>query len=193
MTISTGVVYALMTLLAVDMTITAYKGARDGHLRMYRRLRWRHFVWAIVLLQVVTATYLALAINVPGMTWSWLNLLSTSGGNIYLMPMTGTPWMAVPFFVVLLLALPVVVTIEERLFRGGTRGWRDAAWRSVLFGLCHAIVGVQIGACLAIIWCGLFYSWCYLRATLAEAMLQHLAYNVSLFAIVMGAVLVRAV
>jgi hypothetical protein len=69
----------------------------------------------------------------------------------------------------------------------------------VLFGLAHAVVGIPIGAALALSIGGLYLTWCYLERwretrSESEALLEstraHLAYNLTIIGLVLASLLV---
>ncbi|MGH2685408.1 MAG: hypothetical protein ACRDJP_08085 [Actinomycetota bacterium] len=168
--------------------------ARRAHVvRLIRGIKPRHVVPVPLILAAVLAAALAL-MEVPGLDWGWWTALGGFGN-----PVTGGTertvgtvfeWLVPLLFVVLLLpALPLLAEREEQVFRRGDehRSIAGRATRGVGFGLVHAVMGIPLGAALALSIGGWYFSWCYLRgyragdrsqlAALAESTRAHLAYN----------------
>jgi hypothetical protein len=121
------------------------------YLAYYRRIRLRHAGLAVLTIVAVLASAVALA-YVPApldswIWWSWLLAAGQAGGNIVALPLSQW-WLAVIFVPLLVLALPLLAYVEERIFRAGTRSWFEAFWRSLIFGSVHIIVGVPLGLAL---------------------------------------------
>ncbi len=144
----------------------------------------------------------ALLLAVPGLAWSWTELLGTAGSNVVVgqvSPSTApdphwvfavAPWVY-PFL--LLLALPRLVVIEERLFR---RGVERSAWRRwvmpMAFGVSHALVGIPLAGVVSLAGAGVVFQRRYLATlrvhgrglAVLDVAALHLAYNVVLIALV---------
>lgn len=167
-------------------------------------LRPRHFLLAVpTLVAVITAA--VLLFHVPGLSFGWWTAIGGEGNPVF---GTARPSAVGPldvvfpfvFGVLLLLGLPLLVEGEEWVFRRGAEHRSQAAnlWRAVLFGLVHAVVGVPIAAALALSVGGGYLTWCYLRVwrvtgspqlALLESTRAHLAYNLVIVALVLGALL----
>jgi hypothetical protein len=164
-----------------------------------RRLGWRH-VWPIPL---VLAAVLAVAYTlmlVPGLDWGWWSALGGDGNPVFGSSdqTAGTAWeWALPlcFIALLIPGLPLFANAEERLFRTGAERWstRRRVVKTLQFGLVHALIGIPIGAALALSLGGAYFMWTYLRTYRAtgspnEATLEstaaHTAYNGVLVAVV---------
>jgi hypothetical protein len=102
------------------------------------------------------------------------------------------------FGVLLILGMPLLVEAEEWVFRRGaeTRTKWGNLRRAVFFGLVHAVVGIPIGAAVALSVGGVYLTWCYLRGwqasgseegALLESTRAHLAYNLTIVLIVVVA------
>ncbi len=114
----------------------------------------------------------------------------------------GTVWewiIPLTFMCLLLPALPLFAYAEERMFRAGAQGWsrQRRAAKVVQFGLIHAIIGIPLGAALALSIGGAYFMWVYLRsyrtdvdqqlATL-ESTAAHTVYNGLIIVLVIVAV-----
>ena len=177
--------------------------AHGKTLSVVRGLRWRHFARAvpIVLLIVPTAWVL---IQLPVLSFGWWSMIGGEGNPVVGVTERdyGIVSVVIPLFFIglLIVGLPLLVSREEWVFRRGAerRGTVDNVARSVLFGLAHAVVGIPIGAALALSIGGLYLTWCYLegwRETRSQTMAllastrAHLAYNLTIIAMVLVSLL----
>ena len=177
--------------------------ARAHVLELLRGLRPRHFILAIPVLGAVLAVATPL-LAVPGLDFGWWTALGGEGnpavgvGRPSATPGPLETIIPVVFVSMLLIGLPLLVEGEEWVFRRGAqhRGRAANARRSVLFGLVHALIGVPIGVALALSVGGFYFTWAYLRvwratgsedAALAESTRSHLAYNLTIAALVIVA------
>jgi hypothetical protein len=160
-------------------------------LEIVRGLRTRHFLLAVAVLVLVVGAMLALFL-VPGMSFGWYSAIGGEGNPVFGASerTAGTPLeVIIPtvFIALLVPALPLLVEREEQLFRMGSEHRTGAARsvRAVKFGLVHAVIGIPIGAALALSVGGWYLTWAYLRgyraggpqAALLESTRSHLAYN----------------
>jgi hypothetical protein len=166
-----------------------------------RGLRPRHFLFAWPALAAVLAMSVAL-VQVPGLDWGWWTAIGGTGnpvvGSTTRTQGTVLEW-AVPvaFLLLLVPALPLLVEREEQAFRAGSE--RRSRWgqvrAAVVFGLVHALVGIPVGVALALSVGGAYLTWAYLRgyrrggpaAGLLESTRAHLAYNLTIVALVLAA------
>ena len=177
--------------------------AHGKTLSVVRGLRWRHFARAvpIVLLIVPTAWVL---IQLPVLSFGWWSMIGGEGNPVVGVTERdyGIVSVVIPLFFIglLIVGLPLLVSREQWVFRRGAerRGTVDNDARSVLFGLAHAVVGIPIGAALALSIGGLYLTWCYLegwRETRSQTMAllastrAHLAYNLTIIAMVLVSLL----
>jgi len=123
--------------------------------------------------------------------WSWLSLWGAETCNINVKPMTYGKWSAVPYMLILAAALPSICAWEEGVFRAGTSGWLNAAWRSAAFGLVHWTAGCPLSACAAIGTVGLWFSYLYMSAGLVQCVATHIAYNGIVLCCVFAGVLAK--
>jgi hypothetical protein len=58
------------------------------------------------------------------------------------------------------------------MFRGGAEGWSTGrrVFKTIQFGMIHALIGIPIGAALALSIGGAYFMWVYLRRFKATAM-----------------------
>lgn len=138
------------------------------YLAMIRSIRPRHAAIALPTAVVVLSIFFALR-RLPAdnpLLFSWLNELGEQGTNTIAVPFyTFGPEFGILWGLMLVLALPILALVEERIFRRGTRTRRDVLTRSMIFGLAHCIVGVPLGVgLLALPIGGVVFSLEYLRA-----------------------------
>ena len=172
-----------------------------------RGIAWRH-VWPIPF--VLTAILLVAwpLLLVPGLDWGWWSALGGDGNPVFgsSTATTGTvfEWVIPLAFMALLIpALPLFAHAEERSFRTGAEGW---SWskrtvKVVQFGLVHALIGIPIGAALALSVGGAYFMAVYLHRyaqvhSATEATLDstraHTAYNGAIIMVVLIVVLIGA-
>jgi len=76
--------------------------------------------------------------------------------------------------------LPLIVTIEEVIFRLNTATWPEGILRSVTFGLVHFALGMPTLALLEATSAGILFTALYFRGGLEAAILLHLAIDIVL-------------
>jgi hypothetical protein len=165
-------------------------------------LRLHHFLLGVPVLVAVITTAVLL-FHVPGLSFGWWTAIGGEGNPVFGTARPGAVGpleVVVPivFGLLLLLGLPLLVEGEEWVFRRGAEQRSPAAnlRRAVLFGLVHAVIGVPLAAALALSVGGLYLTWSYLRVwratgsprlALLESTRAHLAYNLVIVALVLGA------
>ena len=175
--------------------------------KVWHNTGWRH-LWPVpLLLTAVIAAATALML-VPGLDWGWWSAMGGDGNPVFgsSQATAGTMWewlIPVLFITLLLPALPLFAYAEERLFRTGAEDWsgQRRALKVVQFGLIHAVIGIPIGAALALSLGGAYFMWVYLRcyadtrdrvdATI-ESTTAHAVYNVMIILVVIIGVLIGA-
>ena len=173
--------------------------ARRHSVEILRGLRPHHFVLAVPVLGLVVAAF-ALLLLIPGMSFGWFTAIGGEGNPVFgsSESTAGTPLeviIPIVFMALLVPALPLLVEREEYLFRRASEHRSTAAriGRGVVFGLVHAVIGIPIGAALALSIGGWYFTWAYLRgyraggpeAALLESTRSHLAYNAIIVTLVL--------
>jgi hypothetical protein len=199
--------FAVLAFVGVRLAQAAHVSvlSRSRMWLLVRGVRLRHVLLAIPVLAAVVAVALAL-FTVPGLSWGWWTALGGEGNPVFGTSKStqGSPFeVIVPlaFLVVLVPGLPLLVEREEQVFRSGAeqRTWVQNAGRCVVFGLAHAVVGIPIGAALALSIGGGYLTVMYLRGlratgteagALAESTRAHLAYDLVIVALVPVALVV---
>lgn len=173
-----------------------------------RRVGWRH-VWPVPLVLAGVIAVATPLLMVPGLDWGWWSAIGGQGNPVFGSSdaTSGTVWeWLIPalFMLLLIPALPLFANAEERIFRSGAEHWSRPrrVLKVVQFGLVHALIGIPIGAALALSVGGAYFMWAYLRAfgssgSSSEATLEsttaHTVYNGVIIAVFIIAVVVSAV
>lgn len=183
MHIASIILKVLMALVAVAMVAhLVYTERRNLKFirTVWSRFRVIMFFEVFGMLLVTISVYLLLMWCSPIFKYGWTHLFLERGGNLFIAPMTDAitsdiGWLRIVpffFFLLFLVAIPFMARIEEQIFRQAHFEWRDIIKMSVIFGLVHCIVGVPLGAGIALIGTGLFYA-CKYRKTLLKEMKDH--------------------
>jgi hypothetical protein len=178
-------------------------GAHRKTLGVVYGLRGRHFVRAIPIVALIVATAWAL-IQLPVLSWGWWSMIGGEGNPVVGVTERdyGIVSVVIPLFFIglLIVGMPLLVAREEWVFRRGaeSRGTGTNLGRSLVFGLAHAVVGIPIGAALALSIGGLYLTRCYLdgwketrsqTGALLESTRAHLAYNLTIITLVLASLL----
>jgi hypothetical protein len=161
-----------------------------------------------ILLSLVVAVATAL-VALPGLSWGWWAALGGDGNPVFASSdsTTGTvlEWLIPLTFMALLFpALPLFAFAEERAFRAGAEHWSFGrrVFKTVQFGLVHALIGIPIGAALALSIGGAYFMWVYVRRfrvagkaseALIESATAHTAYNGLIVIMLVGAYALDAI
>lgn len=185
--------------LVSGLRVSRSTGGRALAAEIVRGVRWRH-VWpvAVVLPAVITAAGLIMLI--PGMSWGWWTMLGGEGNPVFgssdATRGTALEWIIPLCFMALLLpALPLFAHAEERMFRAGAEHWSTGRRiaKTLQFGMVHALIGIPVGAALALSLGGAYFMAVYLRgwratwsrhAATIESTRAHTVYNAVIVAIV---------
>jgi hypothetical protein len=201
----TVAVLAFVGVRIASGTRFALTGAGRGRVGIIvRGLRVQHFIPPIPVLCLVVVAVIAL-LQVPFLDFGWWSALGGVGnpvtGNTDRTAGTALEWLIPLCFIVLLLpALPLFAEAEERMFRLGSevRSQWQRFVKGIQFGLMHALIGIPIGAALALSIGGWYFTWWYLRAyrrtgssigAMLESTRAHLAYNLTVVVIILALVL----
>ena len=160
--------------------------------RVWSNIRWRH-LWPVPLVLAVVIAVATALLAIPGLSWGWWSALGGQGNPVFASSDTtiGTVWewlIPLVFMALLLPALPLFAYAEERMFRGGAEKWSRGRrlLKTVQFGMIHALIGIPIGAALALSIGGAYFMWVYLRQyrasasrdeSLIESATAHAVYN----------------
>src|SRR3989344_3173341 len=141
----------------------------------------------LLVIVAVIAVFVGLTKVAPFLKWSWFSLFSKEnsetgestpheGTNINLIPLN-VKYFGLAFLVLFAVNLPRYAYMEEGWFREGTISWEHGLLMSVLFGLAHCLVGVPIGAGLAISVAGLWFTHQYFMGGVELSTVHHATYN----------------
>lgn len=194
--------------LASGLRISRTGAGRAVVRSVWQRLGWRH-IWPIPFVLTVVIVVASLLILVPGLDWGWWSMIGGEGNPVFgsSEATAGSvfEWLVpLAFMGMLLPALPLFANAEERIFRSGAEHWSSGrrVFKTLQFGMVHAIIGIPIGAALALSIGGAYFMRIYLREyartrSRAEATIEsttaHAAYNGVIIVIVLIAVLFAAV
>jgi hypothetical protein len=150
-------------------------------------------VWPVPVLLAVVLAAATLAMQVPGLDWGWWTALGGDGNPVFGSSQatagTSLEWIVPLVFMTMLLpALPLFANAEERIFRAGAEHWSLArrVAKTLQFGMVHALIGIPLGAALALSIGGAYFMWVYLRefattgsrqAATLESTTAHTVYN----------------
>ena len=173
-------------------------------LAIVRGIRWRH-VWPVPLVLAAVLTVATVLMSLPVLSWGWWSALGGVGNPVFgsstATQGTVLTWVIPTVFLALLApALPLFAHAEEAIFRRGAEGWSGSrrAFKVVQFGLAHALIGIPIGAALALSWGGAYFMGVYLTAirhgaTAAAATVEsaraHTTYNAFIVVAVVAALI----
>ena len=160
--------------------------------RIFHNIGWRH-LWPVPLLLAIVVAAATVLVAIPGLSWGWWSAIGGEGNPVFASSEStvGTVWeWLVPllFMGLLFPALPLFAFAEERVFRAGAEHWSKGrrVFKTVQFGLVHALIGIPIGAALALSIGGAYFMWVYVRRfratgleseALIESATAHAAYN----------------
>ena len=205
--LSLAVLGFMATRLVTGVRVARSVSGRAVIREVRRRIGWRH-VWPVPI--VLTAVIVAASglMLVPGLDWGWWSAIGGEGNPVFgsTDQTAGTVWewiIPLVFMAMLLPALPLFANAEERLFRRGAEGWTTErrVLKTVQFGLVHALIGIPIGAAIALSIGGAYFLRVYLRAyarsrSVSDATMEsttaHTVYNGVIIGIVLLALCLTA-
>ncbi|MFM2071999.1 MAG: hypothetical protein RLZZ623_2262 [Actinomycetota bacterium] len=202
---------AVLGFMAVRLA-TGLRVSRTGSGRLLvdtvrRRIGWRH-LWPIPFVLAVVVAAASALMSVPGLSWGWWSSIGGEGNPVFgssdATSGSFLEWLIPLVFMAMLLpALPLFANAEERIFRAGAEHWSPVkrVSKTLQFGLVHAIIGIPIGAALALSIGGAYFMRVYLRRYRAtssreeatmESTTAHTAYNGVIIMIVVLAIILTA-
>lgn len=165
-----------------------------------RGVRVRHFAKAVAVLALVLLAVAALLAPNTWLRWGWWEFLGGTGNVILGTTARRRQWVShlvLPALILvpLLISLCLFALREERRFRRGdeARPLGQRLWRALLFGLAHLVMGIPVGAALALGVGGFGFSQIYRKRwresrsrlqSVLESARVHLAYNLILVSLV---------
>jgi hypothetical protein len=208
-TVAVSVLDLLMVAVLAVVGVRLFEAARTSvgahrkTLGVVQGLRSRHFVRAVPIVAVIVSTAWVL-IQLPVLSFGWWSVLGGEGNPVVGVTEKdyGIVSVVLPLFFIglLIVGMPLLVAREEWVFRRGAevRGTAVNVGRSLVFGLAHAVIGIPIGAALALSIGGLYLTRCYLEGwketrtqtgALLESTRAHLAYNLTIITLVLASLL----
>lgn len=165
-------------------------------------LRLRHLIRAVPVLAAVLLT-LVILLQVRYLAFGWWTAIGGIGNPVFGASehglSGGAAWLLPAVFgALLLVSLPLLVEQEEWVFRRGAeeRGLLANTAMALVFGLVHVVIGIPVGAGLALSIGGVYFTHVYLteyrrtrsrEAALTESTRAHLGYDVVIVALVLVA------
>lgn len=194
---------AVLTVVGIRLVEAARSSvtARRKSMVVVRGLLPRHFGAALPVLLMIVLLALIL-IQLPVLSFGWWQTIGGVGNPVVGITENdlGILNILIPAFFLglLVVSLPLLVAREEWTFRRGAerRGPTRNLARAVVFGLAHAVIGIPIGAALALSIGGIYLTASYLRGwtetrsqagALLESTRAHLAYNLTALVLIAAA------
>lgn len=197
--VTVGVVLFVGARLVSGLRYSVGAYGRRLTMQVVRGLGWRH-VWPVPIVLTAVIAAASLLTQIPGLGWGWWTAFGGQGNPVFGTNSSteGTifEWLIPTIFIMLLLpVIPLFANAEERMFRAGAEQWSlpRRAYKVVLFGLVHTLIGVPIGTALALGIGGAYFMVVYLRTfrvarsteqAVLESTRAHTAYNASIVMIV---------
>lgn len=206
--LSLAVLGFMATRLVTGVRVARSVSGRAVIREVRRRIAWRH-VWPVPI--VLAAVLLAAGglMLVPGLDWGWWSAIGGEGNPVFgsTDQTSGTVWewiIPLVFMAMLLPALPLFANAEERIFRRGAESWSTGrrVLKTLQFGLVHALIGIPIGAAIALSIGGAYFLRVYLHAyarsrSMSDATMEsttaHTVYNGVIIGVVLLALFLSAV
>ncbi len=188
----------------------AFDALRSSRTRVVLRgLRPAHFLRAIPLFVAIVLIAATSVAFVPMGDLGWWSALGGQGNVLFgnAGPRPDPSWIqrSAPWACLLMIAMaaPAMVRLEERWFRRAADRYSPArgVLRQAGFGAAHMIVGVPVGAAIALMAAGLVFQRAYLRAlrvrgsrwdALMASTHLHLAYNYAALSVIGLALFVQS-
>jgi hypothetical protein len=160
-----GVSIALSIAMMGYIAYEIWRNRRRLHLvtQVYLRSGILTYVRAVLIFIATTTTTLIAWQIVPDfMRYGWTDFVFGYSTNVAFQPVvtidqvsrtqsqSGFPFayvgalLAILFWLVMILALPFLAEIEERVFRQGIHTWKAISRSSLVFGLIHLIMGIPL-------------------------------------------------
>ena len=179
-------------LLTLSMGTTLFDGTLQKNLTVISNITIWMVAQNLAIIVVVVSAFFVLTKLHPVFKWSWFSLFQTredevagkepEGTNINIMPMH-IKYFGLVFALLLMVNLPSLAMTEEKWFRAGTENWLDGLYISFLFGMVHCLVGVPVGAGVAITLGGVWFTHQYFSGGIELSALHHTTYNLILISV----------
>jgi hypothetical protein len=195
------VVWSAMTLLILRANYSMLKknGLRKA-LGGYLKLRPINFILGIPVAALVLLSSWFMLSHSDFLAWGWWGMVGGSGNPAIGSNTLMSPILRIPFqfgmIIFTLLILPILADLEEDMFRKGAESWgpTKCLFKAFVFGMVHCLMGVPIGAGIAITVSGLYYTAVYRREfnktksqerSLVASSSAHLAYNILIISLLL--------
>lgn len=161
----------LLVVLSIGIPLISHRRDYKFVWHVWKRFRIKMF---FEVLGTIVLTWMAVTMlwKIPGLKYGWTTFLFHKGGNVVMKSVDegfDSPHLIIRlltflFFIILVVALPFLARLEEKIFRAGYSEWGSIIKQSIKFGLIHCLVGVPIAAGIALSIPGLFFGYHYKRA-----------------------------
>lgn len=206
---SQAAIYAVQGSVLILVWLRVGNSLRSSRQRIVLRgVRPRHFLIACMILTGVAAAVGLLLGADTFLRWGWWSILGGSG-NVILGQAQASGQILSDLILPMLIVTPLALSLgrfalyEERIFRRGDekRGIGGRLARSLVFGLAHLIMGIPIGAGIALGVGGFGFSQVYLSRwrksasryqSVLDAARVHVAYNFIIIGVAIAALIVQA-
>jgi hypothetical protein len=194
--------------LVTGVRVSRSRSGRRVVSAVRQRIGWRH-LWPVPVVLALVVLVASTLMAIPGLDWGWWSAIGGDGNPVFgsTEQTSGTTWewlIPLVFVALLLPALPLFANAEERMFRAGAEHWSTSrrVLKTLQFGLVHALIGIPIGAAIALSIGGAYFMRVYLRdfartGSAADATLEsttaHTVYNGVIIGVVIIAVIVTPI
>lgn len=166
-------------ILTISLGLTLFDGTLQKNLGVMSSITWWIALQNLAVVVIVVSACVGLTKLHRIFKWSWLSLFKSDGTNINIVPIH-IKYFGLVFALLLMVNLPSMAMAEEMWFRAGTDNWLNGLYISFIFGIVHCLVGVPIGAGVAITLGGLWFTYQYFLGGVELSALHHTTYNLIL-------------
>lgn len=181
--------------ISVNIILLAFAAISDSSwVERYKKINWKLIPFNILV--IITTAFVAFFLfsNFPKLMGFGIprllqlifnqNAESIPSTNINLLGVE-IKYLGILICILIMTAIPKAAEWEEEKFRKGTKNWIDGFLRSILFGFFHMMVFVPLGAAIALIIPGLFFTFLYFKGNEELSSQGHFQHNLILLSILL--------
>lgn len=140
--------------------------------KVWSQFTLKMLIETIFLMVLVIGSYVLINYYLPFVSWGWMNLIYSNGGNMFVTPLllvvSGTKdYLAQAtltlVMVIFIVILPFITHFEEKIFRKGYLGTKEIIRQSIFFGAIHLLVGVPLSIAILLSFVGIFFASKYVE------------------------------